>query len=169
MDDSLQDHLDNEWYVVRHSGEIPEIALHSALYYLTEADEGPKLHLSPHHIHFLQKAAADRFYEIILRDLAPENKDLPIYRGLQRTIFNYHRFVNFCARQQLDCGNFVHEVAGALLIFLAIESVGVSKNRKTPSINCTFKDLNTLARQLGLVEDSLPDGYSVLCLPDTQL
>jgi hypothetical protein len=97
--------LDDEWLIVRHSGEIPEIALHSAFYYLTEDPEGPRLQLSGEEIRYLQEAAAARYQEIILRDLCYENRELTIYRGVRRAIFNWHRFVAFCKRENSACPN----------------------------------------------------------------
>lgn len=98
-----QELLENEWFVVRHSGEIPEIALHSALHYLTEDLNGPQLQLGIEELHSLQEAAATRYQEIIRRDLCYENHKLTIYRGIQRAIFNWHRFVAFCERQDTAC------------------------------------------------------------------
>jgi hypothetical protein len=103
MSQPRQELLENEWFVVRHSGEIPEIALHSALHYLTEDLNGPRLQLSIEELHSLQEAAATRYQEIILRDLCFENHKLTIYRGIQRAIFNWYRFVAFCERQDSVC------------------------------------------------------------------
>lgn len=97
--------LEEEWFIVRHSGEIPEIALHSALYYLTEDLNGPQLQLSVSEIQHLQEAAVTRYQEIILRDLCYENRELTIYRGVQRAIYNWHRFIAFCERQNTACHN----------------------------------------------------------------
>jgi len=91
--------LEEEWLMVRHSGEIPEIALHSALYFLTEDPLGPCLQLSVEEIESLQDAAICRYQEIIRRDLCFENRNLAIYRGVRRAIVNWHRFVAFCKRQ----------------------------------------------------------------------
>jgi len=100
-----QELLEDEWLVVRHSGEIPEIALHSAFYYLTEDLNGPRLRLSVDEMQYLQEAAATRCQEIILRDLCYENRELTVYRGIRRAIFNWHRFVAFCERQDINCHN----------------------------------------------------------------
>jgi len=94
-----RDVLEEEWLIVRHSGEIPEIALHSALYFLTEDPVGPRLHLSVEEIESLQDAAISRYQEIIRRDLCFANRTLPMYRGVRRAIFNWRRFVAFCERQ----------------------------------------------------------------------
>ena len=94
-----QEVLEEEWLIVRHSGEIPEIALHSALYYLTDDPDGPRLQLSGEERESLQEAAATRYQEIIMRDLCFENRELSIYRGVRRAICNWHRFVAFCKRQ----------------------------------------------------------------------
>lgn len=103
MTRSRQESLEDEWLMVRHSGEIPEIALHSAFYYLTEDPEGPRLQLALDEIRDLQEAGAARYQEIILRDLCYENRELTFYRGVQRAICNWHRFVAFCERQRSAC------------------------------------------------------------------
>jgi len=109
----VEDHLDNEWFVVRHSGEIPEIALYAARHYLTEAEDGPRLHLSPDQWGRLLDAARVRYREIVLRDLQLDNRDTSIYRGLARSIINYRRFESFCRRHGLDMQDFCREVAAA--------------------------------------------------------
>ncbi|MBW6521220.1 MAG: hypothetical protein K0A99_09475 [Desulfoarculaceae bacterium] len=91
--------LEEEWLMVRHSGEIPEIAFHSALYFLTDDPDGPRLQLSVEEIESLQDAAITRYQEIIMRDLCYEKRKLSSYRGVRRAIFNWHRFVTFCERQ----------------------------------------------------------------------
>lgn len=155
--------LENEWFTVRYSGETPEIALHSALYYLTEDSEGPGLVLAVDEINVLRQAAADRYLEIILRDLEPANRVLPIYRGVKRSIINYHRYQSFCRRQQLDGGKIIAEVAAALLLFLAREMVAAAKEQGCPAVNCSFVELNVFAQQLGLVQETLPPAIALLC------
>lgn len=155
--------IENEWFAVRHSGETPEIALHSAIYYLTEDHEGPGLVLAAEDIGLLRRAAAERYLEIILRDLLPANRDLALYRGVKRSIINYHRYQSFCRRQQLDGRTIIPEVAAALLLFLVTEAVAVSKRRRSPSINCSFLELNVFAQQLGLVAENLPSALATLC------
>ncbi len=157
------DHLDNEWYLVRHSGETPEIALYSALHFLTEAEDGPRLVLTGDQLGQLKEAAAERYREIILRDLQPENRGKTIYRGIKRSIVNYQRFSCFCRRQGLDGRAFKKVVAASLLVFLARESVERTKSDRPSSLNCSFLELNDFARKVGLVEDSLPRHMEALC------
>ncbi len=163
MNTPVDEHLDNEWFVVRHSGEIPEIALYAARHYLTEAEDGPRMSLSPDQWRMLLEAAGERYREIILRDMEPQNRHTSIYRGLARSIANYQRFECFCHRQGLDAREFVREVAVALLLFLATESVDVAKGGRASCINCTYKELNDFARKVGLVRKSLPPYVRHLC------
>jgi len=158
-----EDHLDNEWFVVRHSGEIPEIALYAARHYLTEAEDGPRLDLSPEQWGRLLGAAEGRYREIVLRDLQPENRDTSVYRGLARSIINYCRFESFCRRHGLDMEDFCREVAAALLIFLVVEAAEVARGGRESCINCTFTELNDFACRIGLVRDSLPISMRRLC------
>ncbi len=163
MNSSSEEHLDNEWFLVRHSGETPEIALYSAIHYLTEAEDGPKLSLTEEQYGLLKEAAAERYREIVLRDLQPENRDKAIYRGLNRAIINFQRFECFCRRQRLDGQNFKKEVAASLLFFLATECVEVAKGSRVSSINCSFQELNAFGRKIGLVEDRLPRHIETIC------
>ena len=78
--DKIFEYLENEWFVVRHSGEIPEIAFHSSVFFLTEASDGPKLPHSEVDFTFLREAARERFREIILRDILPENRTATFYQ-----------------------------------------------------------------------------------------
>ena len=185
-----QELLENEWFVVRHSGEIPEIALHSAFYYLTEDLNGPRLQLSAEEMHSLQEAAATRYQEIILRDLCYENRELTIYRGVQRAIFNWHRFVAFCERQNITCHNLRRPgmaecrslqeriksdrsaTAEAFLILLkkvthATNAPAPGSINTQPSLavvfNCSFHDLTLFARELGIAEEQFPQEIHLFC------
>lgn len=157
------EYLENEWFVVRHSGEIPEIAYHSSVFYLTEAQDGPKFPPSEIDFASLREAARERFREIILRDILPENRSATIYRGVKRTIVNYHRFQNFCKRQGLNEHEYAEEVAASLLLFLGTESVEAAKGTRSSAMNCSFDELNEFAVKVGLVNHTLPDGLAVLC------
>lgn len=157
------DPFEDEWYAVRYSGEIPEVALHSALHYLTEDVAGPGLVLDVKQYRLLIAAAEARFHEIVLRDLLPGNRTSASYRGVRRSIVNYRRFLTFCRRQQVDQCQFQHEVAATLLLFLVEESIEVQRGRRQSSINCSFDELCAFAVQLGLVGAALPDDLRILC------
>ena len=169
-----QELLEDEWLIVRHSGEIPEIALHSAFYYLTEDLNGPRLQLSVEEMRSLQEAAATRYQEIILRDLCYENRELTVYRGVQRAIFNWHRFVAFCKRQDISYHNLRSTTAEAFLILL--KKVTHPTNAPAPSpdstdtrpslavvFNCSFHDLTLFARELGIAEEQIPQEIHLFC------
>lgn len=158
------EYLDNEWFVVRHSGELPEVALHSSLHFLTQADDGPKLSLADYQLQELREAAKERYREIIIRDLLPENRDATIYRGLQRAIVNYRRLRKFCDRQGVEIpGGFTGEIAESLLMFLAAESADVLQGSRRSVINCSFPDLISFAVEVGLDPSALPEGVAHLC------
>jgi hypothetical protein len=159
----LSEPLENEWYGVRHSGEIPEIALHSAIYYLTEDGNGPGMVLDPRQSRVLVEAADIRYREIILRDLLQKNRNTAIYRGVKRSIVNWQRYEVFCRRHAVENSRFRHEVAAALLVFLVQEIVEVERGRRLSSINCTFSELSGFACRLGLVNLSLPEYVRPLC------
>lgn len=156
-------HIDDEWYVVRYSGEIPEIALNASIYYLTRAKDGPHLTLREGDYESLRAAADERFREIVLRDLQHENRELPIYRGVKRSITNYDRYRKFCVRHGLGDTGFGGEVAGQLQKFLAEEISDVEKDKRPSVLNCTHGELLRFAADLGIDPTGLPTQLQDYC------
>lgn len=158
------EHIENEWYVVRHSGEIPEIALNSSFYFLTRDKRGPQIVLSEDELHYLKNAAVERFREIIHRDIVFDNREKSIYRGIKRSIANWYRFESFCRRQNISPTALKQETAGQLVSFLSI----VSKNLDTCnfSLNCSSDELATFVARLGLEKDKVPEKCSLLCVEE---
>jgi hypothetical protein len=154
--------LEEEWLLVRHSGEIPEVALHASLHYLGKDAEGPKLVLTQEEEGQLQQAALARYQEIILRDFDPGNRDLSLFRGIRRANHNWYRYVRFCERISCDTDAFRMQAAQALLTYLEVEQRDLRAGRE-PSINCTADALLTFALALGLDPVSLPQGWKELC------
>lgn len=136
--------LEEEWCLVRDSGELPETAYHAALHYLSAAANGPGLHLSGEQRSYLLEAAVMRFTEIILRDLDFSTRNARISRGLGRAIVNYRRFSVFCGRQGLDAGQVRQQARMALEKFFdaALVERGVA-------VNCTAAELSQFAVELG--------------------
>lgn len=152
--------LENEWYIVRHSGETPEIALHSALYFLTRSKDGPRLSLSVEQVAWLRQAAVDRYFEIIVRDLLQVNYGTSIYRGINRSIINYRRFCTFCDRQKVDRSAIQRRAAAVLLQFLEIEVAEVKGKKRRPRIDCSYATLKRFAADLGVAD--LEDKFAEL-------
>jgi len=155
--------LEEEYLIVRHSGELPEIALHSTYYYLCEDDEGPGLALSDEERRFLEDAALERSREIVLRDLDPENRDLGLYRGLKRSAYNWSRHQDFCQRICRHEADFKEVVREALATFLAREVEDVCGGSRRSSINCTVDELLCFAAELDCSPDLFPAGWHQLC------
>lgn len=151
MSSSTEELFENEWYIVRYSGEIPEIAYNSAIYYLKRSPQGPKLTLTQQQIDELKQAAVERYQEIILRDLDHGNVDKPIYRGISRSICNYQRYCSFCARQHLEPTGVKELAAQALKKFLKVERQRVGEEALPSVINCGFEELLDYAAELGVV------------------
>jgi len=140
-DEALAEILENEWYLVRHSGEIPEIALNASLYYLARAKDGPRHDLTPDELKTLQLAAVDRFREIVLRDLDHGNVGRTLYRGIARSYANYQRFLAFCARQGLDAHLLRQETLAALALFLDQEIAEIRETGRETVLNCSHTEL----------------------------
>ncbi len=166
MDISRKEHIiSEEALIIRHSGEIPEVAYHNSIYHLTEDPEGPGLELEEGDLVCLKQAVFERYQWIILRDLDPENRDRRIYRGLERCAANWQRLKLFCQREAVfDLNGFREQAAVALKRFLQAEYMDVkSGKRPRSSINCTFSTLKGLAVELGLGPGDIPKGIEVLC------
>lgn len=163
MNDTLQEILENEWYIVRYSGETPEIAYNSALYQLARAEDGPRLDLSEEQLVWLKDAAVDRFSEIILRDLQHGNSTKSTYRGICRSIINYRRFCTFCSRQNLAVGHIRRQTAEALVVFLQTELTQQQKQNRPTIINCTYPELQSFAGELGVELGKMASALTTLC------
>lgn len=156
--------IEEEWYHVRHSGEIPEIALHASIHYLTEDGDGPRIKLTPADMARLHDAAGRRYREIILRDITPANRDETIYRGVLRTISNWRRYKRFCKRHSLSTEGVRDDLAPRLLAFLRREIDDVEAGVRSSCINCTFEDLTSLAVELEISLAPLEQSLRPLCL-----
>ena len=148
--------IEEEAFLIRHSGEIPEVTLYSSIYYLQEDPEGPGLGLTPEELRVLKHAVVKRYKEIILRDLIPENRKKRIYRGIKRSAVNYKRLLAFSSREGLDIDEIRQEAATALLRFLEREVQDCLEKGEKTSINCAYDELLSFSRDLGLDEDELP-------------
>ena len=155
--------LAEELLIVRHSGEIPEIAFHSSLYYLCEDPAGPQVTLSQQELDSLRQQVVDRYREIMLRDLDPKNRDATIYRGLRRCIFNWERLGKFCTRQEMEIEEVLRrEIAEALRCFLVQEADEVRARLRQSCLNCTREELDAFAREIGVLPEELPEEIEVL-------
>ncbi|MDH3393790.1 MAG: hypothetical protein OEL66_07260 [Desulfobulbaceae bacterium] len=160
-------YLCDEVLILRDSGEIPEIAYHTSLYYLTEDPEGPALILDARDLARLREPVLERCRWIILRDLDPGNRQKRIYRGVARSKANWQRFKDFCRRQGLDdeVAPVRREVAVALVVFLERELADAASGISS-SINCCRAELEEFASELGIAPTELPTGWGTLC-PET--
>ncbi len=156
--------LEGEVYVLRDSGEIPEIALHSTLYFLTRDPEGPQMLLDEEELATLQDAALARSREIVLRDLDPANRDLGMYRGLRRSIYNWQRMQDFCQRIGRECSPFKETIRRTCVAFLEQELIDVRSGQRRSSVNCTGEQLLEFAGSIDLPSDMLPAGWQELCV-----
>jgi len=158
--------LAEEWLIVRHSGEIPEITLHSSLYYLSKESDGPQLSLSEEELSRLKDAAAQRYQEIILRDIDVRNFHKSIYRGVRRTVYNWERCRAFARRQTVDCSHIRETAAQRLIVFLTHGVAAAGKTLPLVFINCSVAQLYELAEELGLDSEQLPADIARFCLPE---
>ncbi|NPA49201.1 MAG: hypothetical protein GXO20_04410, partial [Thermodesulfobacteria bacterium] len=95
----IREEVLEEAEIIRHSGEIPEVALWNSLYYLTTDEEGPRLTISEAEARILKRAVVERYLTIIERDLTVENIGKSFYRGVNRAMVNWERLAGFARRE----------------------------------------------------------------------
>lgn len=155
--------IEDEIFAIRQSGEMPEVALHTAFYELQENPEGPGLRLAPEDIRRLKDAVEQRYLKILMRDLNPRYRDRAIYRGLARAVTNWQRLARFCEREGRDVVPHRKTAAEALRAFLAVETDDVANGRAPGAVNCTAAELEAFAGALGLAPGDLPEGWEAVC------
>jgi hypothetical protein len=139
-------YVEDEVFLVHDSGEMPEVGLHASLYWLEKDEEGPQLRLNNEQKGKLVAAATSRYEEIILRDLLPENRSKPHYRGLKRSLYNWQRFLEFSARWDVDETEIRQQIKCALESRFAVmvaEGEG--------ELECSAVELSSFAQELGAV------------------
>ena len=155
--------LEEEWLLVRHSGEIPEVALHASLHYLCEDAEGPRFILADEELIPLQEAVLERYQEIVLRDLDVGNRDRSLFRGIKRALHNWYRFVRFSDTIGCPYEEFRETAAQALMLYLQQELDEVCSGKRSSSINCTTEAMVSFAHALGIDPAELPLGLASIC------
>ncbi|MEN8140855.1 MAG: hypothetical protein ABFR97_06480 [Thermodesulfobacteriota bacterium] len=147
---SKDEWLADEVIILRDGGEMPEVAFHSAIFFLTRDDDGPGLILDEGDLRLLKEAVVARYRWIILRDLLPENRFTSIYRGLERSCANFHRLRAYGAREGLAVEEVRLDAAQALVAFLRREHGDVVSQGQESAINCSPERLQYFAADLGL-------------------
>ena len=165
MDNTKDFILSEELLIVRHSGEIPEVAYHGSIYYLTADREGPQISLNQDDLAQLQKMVVERYCEIIQRDLTPENRDKSIYRGLARCVANWQRLCKFCQKTEIDLESIRQDTVHQLRDFLHQEVSEVQNGSRCSSINCPGNTLADFTKNLGIDPALLPTNWQKICLP----
>lgn len=155
--------VEDEWYIVRYSGEIPEVALHCALHHLSEDPRGPRIVLSSQQRARLLEGASQRYLEITLRDLLPENSNTSAYRGIKRSSINWQRFLLFCQRHQLDGSVYRELVAEALMNLLSKELVLADAELRSRIFNCSFVELTAFMRLLEIDPAQFSHALRISC------
>ncbi len=155
--------IEDEWYTVRYSGEIPEVALYSALYHLSEDPGGPRLVLSNEQRNLLLEGARQRYLEITLRDLLPENMNTSGYRGIKRSFINWQRYLLFCDRHGLDGSVYKSSVAATLVDLLNSERAIIAIEDSGTIFNCSLEELTLFMKLLGLEPAALPASVKNYC------
>ncbi len=130
---NIRDEVLEEAEIIKHSGEIPEVAYWNSIYYLCEDEDGLKMVLNLSEKKVLKKAVIERYLTIIKRDLSYENIGKPSYRGLRRAIVNWQRLVSFLKKEGFPVEGprlFVLEYLKKFLYDVALNKVSLDISRE---------------------------------------
>ncbi|RUM89251.1 MAG: hypothetical protein DSZ23_03485 [Thermodesulfatator sp.] len=164
VDEELEQILDEEAFMILHSGETPEIAYYSSRHFLFEDVDGPRLKPGSVDLSRLKRAVFERYRKILLRDMNPAFRDKRIYRGLARSIANWQRLKTFALKEGFNISEVREEAARHLASFLENEVHELKTgSRKASSINCSWQELKEFASELGIDRSTLPEGIENLC------
>lgn len=153
MNTETRKHLiEEELLFIHHSGELPEVALHSSLHALCESADGPGLRLDEQELRLLHEATLQQYQRILLRDLQAANRKRSIFRGLRRAIYNWHRLVRFSAKMQPPVYPDPLPAAQALLAYLQVELEDLRAGCPSGAVNCTAQEFFIFAQELGCAE-----------------
>lgn len=147
--------IEEEKLLILQSGEIPEVAYHGSIYYLTEDPEGPQLRKDEIDLMPLKEAVIMRYQSIILRDLEHKNRDKRIYRGIARAIVNYRRLNGFANREGLFIQSTCELIKNRLLAFLQQEIDEVIQKKRPTCLNCTIEELQEFFEEIGIKDAEL--------------
>jgi len=154
--------LADEVLMIEDGGEMPEVALNSSLYYLSQDPDGPQLKLCAEDVWPLKNAVVRRYGTIILRDLQPENRTKSIYRGLARSLANWFRLLKYCQQEGVSCRQVQAEAGEHLVHFLGVEWRDVCEGRAESCVNCRRWELEDFAESLGVDLDVQAKGWQGL-------
>ncbi len=160
---SRQELIDEEAFLIEHSGEIPEVALYSSIHYLTADPEGPGLELRDEEIKALHQAVMKRYLFIILRDLTPKNRDKRIYRGVERAIINWRRMRTFADKHGYRVEQAARKVKEAAERFMEKELDDVRTGRRKSCLNCSIQDLEWFFAELDISNQTLLREIGKVC------
>ena len=150
-DVSRQELIADEAFMLADGGEMPEVAFHSAVYYLTRDEDGPRLQLEEEDVAILKEAVVRRYKAIVLRDLCPDNKNKSIYRGLKRSAANWQRLQLYAEQENIDLSHVQVQAAEALVKH---EYDAVVCKGEVCCVNCSPERLAAFAKSLGVTLES---------------
>ena len=152
----VREEVEEEAFLILHSGEIPEVAFYSSIHWLTQDPEGPRLELLSEEILHLKRSVLARYRKILLRDLDPRMRGRRAYRGLARAKVNWERLKAFAERECLPYDGIREEARAGLLNLLQAELRDRAAGRGHP-VNLDWEGFVELAGELGLSISDLPE------------
>ncbi len=158
---SVSEIIIDEILIIETSGEMPEVAYHGAIHYMTSDVDGPGLNLAQSHLNELKLAVVEGYRRIIVRDITLENRDKGLYRGLARCAVNWNRLGKYCRAEGLAVDGVATEVCCCLKRFLTVELKDVRQGRQT-CVNCSASCLYELAAEVGLEIDQISTDLEIL-------
>jgi hypothetical protein len=155
----MREEVIEEKEIIAHSGEMPEVAFGSSLYFLIEDPDGPHLTLTSEEITLLKQGVIERYKRIILRDLNPRIRERGEFRSIERAIVNYKRLKRYLEKEQLNISDIIPELAQALTLYMKAELEDTYlEEHSLRTVNCSREDWQWFVNELHLdSSDLLPN------------
>ena len=84
-----------------------------------------------------------------MRDLNYSSISTPVFRGIKRAIINYKRLKKYQTRKHIKNHNWEKEISGLLIEYMDQECRDISEKRFYRTINCSHKELEEFAKEIG--------------------
>ena len=141
---------------------MPEVARHESLAQLEREGIQP----TPEESSLLKKAVADRYLDIIRRDLTPENLTESIFRGPRRAWINLGRLTRFARANGLAPTEYLAETGRMLLEYLRAEDRAAAAGRGYNTLGMERSEVESFILELpSFAEEGMKVFDRVCALP----
>lgn len=144
-------------------GEIPEIAFFESLNYLKEDGLEP----TEDELFFLKQAVAERYKDIIRRDLDPANRSESMFRSPKRACINHRRLKDFADKAGIGVNEFQNEAGEMLAHYLKTEADAIQQGGDFNTLDMTMEETAGFLKELNCWNEAIEPLVRTVCSVET--